>query len=179
MKSRLPNDSFFIHRKFDKWLTIHRRLMARSILCTTTRHAKLNRRVNYLLFMFVLSGCESRANVDRSSPESIHLQLGSLNPGAKTIRRVECRNDGITAFRLARFVTSCDCVRVQAEPEMIPPKGLFSLVAKFDLTGEPKFVGDLAIKIDGFSDPMTEPVYRATLHLSVAQIASVSSVEGR
>ncbi len=95
------------------------------------------------------------------------------------IRRVECRNDGIAAVRLARFVTSCDCIRVHAEPEMIPPKASFSLVTEIDLTGEPRFAGDLAVKIDGFSDGTSEPGYHATLHLSVKPIASDSPDEGR
>lgn len=140
---------------------------------------KLGRRIGFLLFVLALAGCEPRADSARTSPVNVSLELGTVHPGEKTIRRRECRNEGTETIRLPYFITSCDCIRVRAEPELVKAKSTFILVTEIDLTTEPKFAGDLAIKVDGSPDATSEPVYRATLNLTIELAASAPPTQGQ
>ncbi len=149
------------------------------ILMRHNYFGKLGRRIGFLLFVLALAGCEPRADSARTSPVNVSLELGTVRPGEKTIRRRECRNEGTATIRLPYFITSCDCIRVRAEPELVKAKSTFILVTEIDLTTEPKFAGDLAIKVDGSPDATSEPVYRATLNLSIEPAASAPPTQGQ
>jgi hypothetical protein len=108
-------------------------------------------------------------------PSRATVEFGEVWRGTTAARRLPARNDSSKALRLASFRTSCDCVAIRAEPEVVPAGEAFALVAEIDLSHEPEYAGFLTVEVDGGPDEASPPAYLARINIHVRPRSSEPS----
>jgi len=94
--------------------------------------------------------------------QPVSIPLGPLAPGRSARAAATLRNVGTEAVEVARFETSCPCVRVTPDRLRLAVGGTASIRVTFDPIGEP----GLAVEYIGRS-PDDAAVLRGTVRLEV------------
>jgi hypothetical protein len=92
--------------------------------------------------------------------------LGELEPGRIGRASLKVLNPGPGAIEVARFETSCPCMRVESDRSRIEANGAATLAATFDPSEERDFRGKLAIEYRGIS-PDGSIVIRGVVEVEV------------
>ena len=94
------------------------------------------------------------------------VQFGELSPGCGSEATFKVRNRGTAIVEVARFETSCPCIRVSPRSISLRPRESAEIKVTFDPSKEPEFQGSLEVVVEGRSD-MNQPLLRATVEVSV------------
>ncbi len=65
---------------------------------------------------------------------------------------IQIRNNTSFALKIDRVRTSCDCLTMRLESEVVEPHGVTAAKVSLDLTNQPRFAGRLAMTVEGLSD---------------------------
>ncbi len=104
------------------------------------------------------------------------LNLGELPPGGKAVGSISIRNRGTTPIRIARFETSCPCVRVLPSSLDLKADETQEITVAFDSAEEPEFRGSLGVTLEG-RGTSKDVVFRTTVEVGVAGDAKSETVK--
>lgn len=77
------------------------------------------------------------------------LDLGTLPRGGKRETTVRLKNNGATEVRLGEVRTSCECLEVVVDSQLVRPRETVIATVKVDFTTTPKFSGTLQLQAEG------------------------------
>ncbi len=95
------------------------------------------------------------------------LDPGELRPGGREVGTIKIHNRGTTPIRVARFETTCACIRVSPSSLDLRPDEIREITVDFDASEELDFRGVLAVTLVGRSSS-NAVFFQTTVGLRVA-----------
>ncbi len=119
------------------------------------------------------AGGNAGARFTLLTPSQAELDFGTLPQGGKGALTFTLKNTSASVVEVARIESSCPCLAVELEKNILGPGEEAAATARVDLASEPNFRGAVRLEATGLTGTAGVKAFRISCNLQVSSAASV------